>query len=133
MAQVSRTVHLPAPPDIVWKLIGSLQALPRWHPAIRTSDREEIDGVEHWRLTLVGGGEILEKSWGGDERSYGYEILASPLPVANYRATITVAARPSGGSSVTWASSFEPTAANAREVIAAIYEAGLSALTERFI
>ncbi len=133
MAQISKTVFLPAPPEAVWKIVGAFQGLPRWHPSIRMSDHEVIDGEEHRRLMLVGGGEILEKSWGVGDRSYAYEIIASQLPVADFRATITVSARPSGGSAVTWSSSFTPTAENASEVVGAIVDVGLEALTERFV
>jgi len=132
MAQVSRSLYLPATPEDVWKVIGSFQSLPDWHPWVAKSEREEIDGVEHRRLSLVGGGEILEKSWGDGEHSYGYEIIASPLPVANYRATINVAQTEGGGSTVTCSSSFESTAEDAHKVIAGIYEAGFNALREKF-
>lgn len=132
MTQVSRSLSLPASPADVWKVIGQFQGLPDWHPAVAQSEREEIDGVEHRRLSLVGGGEILEKSWGGDGQSYGYEIIASPLPVSRYRANISVTENEGGGSTVTWSSSFEATADGAADAIAGIYEAGFKSLKEKF-
>ena len=63
--------------------------------------------------------------------SVGYEIIESPLPVADYRATISVAE--SGGKAVVvWASTFEGTADGASDIIAGIYTAGLDALAAKF-
>ncbi|PJA60924.1 MAG: SRPBCC family protein, partial [Rhodobacterales bacterium CG_4_9_14_3_um_filter_71_31] len=90
-----------------------------------------IDGVEHRRLGLKGGGEIVERSLGGDAHSYGYAIVSGPLPVADYVSTLTVA--PAGsGSVVVWTSAFTPAAEGAEAVIAGVYEAGLAALAARF-
>jgi len=131
MAQVSRSVALRAAPEAVWSVIGGFQALPGWHPAVETSYREDIDGVEHRRLGLKGGGEIVERSLGGDAHSYGYAIVSGPLPVADYVSTLTVA--PAGsGSVVVWTSAFTPAAEGAEAVIAGVYEAGLAALAARF-
>ena len=131
MAQVTRSVTLNAAPGDVWALIGGFQTLPDWHPAVESSTREDIGGVEHRRLGLAGGGEILEKNLGGDTMSVGYEIIESPLPVADYKATISVA--DAGGSAVVvWASTFEGTADGASDVIAGIYDAGLGALAAKF-
>ncbi len=131
MAQVTRSVTLNAAPGDVWALIGGFQALPDWHPAVETSTRDDIGGVEHRRLGLAGGGEILEKNLGGDTMSVGYEIIDSPLPVAGYKATISVA--DAGGKAVVvWASTFEGTADGASDVIAGIYQAGLDALAAKF-
>jgi hypothetical protein len=131
MAQVTRSVTLNAAPGEVWALIGGFQAVPDWHPAVATSTREDIGGVDHRRLGLEGGGEILEKDLGGDAMSYGYEIIASPLPLADYQATISVA--DAGGKAVVvWSSTFEGTADGASDIVAGIYQAGLDALAAKF-
>ena len=131
MAQVTRSVTLNAAPGEVWALIRGFQGLPEWHPAVATSTREDIGGTEHRRLGLVGGGEILEKNLGGDTMSQGYEIIESPLPLANYQATISVA--DAGGKAVVvWASTFEGTADGASDIVAGIYHAGLDALAAKF-
>ena len=95
------------------------------------SAKEMVDGVEHRRLSLAGGGEILEKALGSDGMSYGYEIVESPLPVNNYRSIISVVGA-GGGSVVVWSSTFDALADNAAGVVAGIYEAGLGTLTSRF-
>lgn len=131
MAQVTRHVALGAGAEEVWAAIGGFQALADWHPWVASSTREDIGAAEHRRLALEGGGEILEKSLGGDAMSYGYAIVDSPLPVSHYRATIAVV--PSGtGSVVVWSSTFTAKGDDAEGAIAGIYEAGFGALAERF-
>lgn len=133
MAQVTRSVELNATPQAVWAVIGGFQDLPNWHPAVLGSVKEEEGGVEHRRLDLGGGAEILERAWGaGDQSSYGYEILdAGPLPVTNYRATISAAASKTG-CLVVWTSTFETTGDDGEAAIAGVYEAGLQSLRSRF-
>ena len=135
MAQVTRSVTLNAAPGDVWAATGGFQSLADWHPAVETSVRDDIGGVEHRRLGLAGGGEILEKNLGADATSYGYEIIESPLPVADYKATISVAdaGADSGGKAVVvWASTYQGTAEGADDIVAGIYTAGLDALAAKF-
>ena len=131
MAQVTRSVTLNAAPGDVWALIGGFQSLPDWHPAVETSTRDDIGGVEHRRLGLAGGGELLEKNLGSDTMSVGYEIIEGPLPLADYKATISVA-DVGGKAVVVWASTFEGTADGAADIVAGIYQAGLDALAAKF-
>ena len=133
MAQVTRSIELSASPEDVWAIVGGFQALPDWHPAVLGSVKELKNDTELRRLDLGGGAEILERSWGtGDGSSYGYEILeAGPLPVANYRATISVV-RSGGGCLVVWSSTFESTGDGAEAAISGVYDAGLQSLKDRF-
>ncbi len=131
MAQVTRSITLNAAPGDVWALISGFQSLPDWHPAIETSARDDIGGVEHRRLGLAGGGEIVEKNLGADAMSYGYEIVESPLPLADYKAIISVA--DAGGKAVVvWSSTFEGTADSAADIVIGIYQSGLDALEAKF-
>jgi len=65
-------------------------------------------------------------------RTYSYKILASPLPVVSYAATITVLPGSTGGSVVEWKSTFKAAPgtedATARTTIEGIYDAGLTNL-----
>ncbi len=131
MAQLTRSVTLNAAPGEVWALIGGFESLPDWHPAVETSVREDIGGVEHRRLGLAGGGELLEKNLGSDTMSVGYEIIEGQLPLADFKATISVAVA-GGKAVVVWASTFEGTADGASDVVAGIYQAGLDALAAKF-
>ena len=67
--------------DKVWKLTGGFNALPDWHPAMEKSELEE-EGQQR-RLSLVGGGTIIERLENVDEdsRTYSYTI-ADSTPVA---------------------------------------------------
>ncbi len=131
MTQVTRSIALNAAPGDVWALISGFQSLPDWHPAIETSARDDIGGVEHRRLGLAGGGEVVEKNLGADAMSYGYEIVESPLPLADYKAIISVA--DAGGKAVVvWSSTFEGTADGAADIVIGIYQSGLDALAAKF-
>ncbi len=133
MAQVTRSVLLAADPETVWAAIGGFQALADWHPAVASASKEMIQGTEHRRLALEGGGEILERFLGADSRSYAYAILEpGPLPVRDYRAILSAAEAGEGRSVITWASVFGTPSLEGREAIAQVYEAGLAALKTRF-
>lgn len=131
MAQVTRSILLNAPLRDVWALISPFQALPDWHPAVACSLRDDRGGVEHRKLGLKDGAEIVEKLLGSDGHSVGYSIVSSPLPVADYRAVLS-GFEWNGATFVTWVSTFEKTAENADEIIAGVYESGLAALKKRF-
>ena len=133
MVQVSRSIELSAAPADVWAVAGPFQGLADWLPPVAKSVREDVDGVEHRRLTLADGAVVVEKHWGvGDGMSYGYEITdPGPLPVADYKAVLTVA--PSGtGTVVVWCSTFTATGDGAEAAIAGVYESGFGTLKERF-
>ena len=136
MAKVSATTKLAVPAAMVWEVIGNFHALPAWHPAVESSEKEEKDGEVLRRLNLAGGGTIVEKLEHIDdkERLYTYSIISGPLPVANYEATLRV--RDDGsGCSVEWSSEFEPSGApegDATAVIRQVYEAGFENLKRTF-
>ena len=132
MTQVTRSIALNAAPGEVWALISGFQSLPDWHPAIETSTRDDIGGVEHRRLGLAGGGEVVEKNLGADAMSYGYEIIESPLPLADYKAIISVADAGGGKAVVVWSSTFEGTADGAADIVIGIHQSGLDALAAKF-
>jgi hypothetical protein len=134
MANVSMSLPLMASAEQVWKIIGGFNAIPDWHPAVEKSELEV--GGEIRKLTLVGGGEITERLDQHDDasRTYTYTITSSPLPVANYTATITVKEE-GGNCSVEWSSEFEPSGASenqAVETIQGVYQAGFDNLKKRF-
>ena len=90
------------------------------------------------RLTLHGGGSIVERLESKDDkkRTYTYSILEGPLPVAGYKATLKVEENKDGKScTVEWSSAFEPAGAaepDAVKVIRGIYEAGFDNLRKMF-
>jgi len=121
--------------DEVWKLIGGFNTLPDWHPEIEKSELEEEGSMR--RLSLVGGGTIMEKleKLDDNERLYSYSIIDSPLPVSNYVATIRVKEDGEGKTTVEWSSEFEAEGAaenEAKDIIAGIYQAGFDNLKKMF-
>lgn len=135
MTQVSMKNSFPVSPEKLWEAIGGFNALPDWHPAVQRSELEEGGSIR--RLSLLGGGEIVEKleKMDDDGHTYSYSILKSPLPVANYTAVLTVRDDGKGGSEVTWSSDFEPAGqpeADASRVIEDIYKAGFENLKKMF-
>jgi len=135
MAKINMKTDLNVAPDEVWKLIGGFNALPDWHPAVEKSELEEEGSMR--RLSLAGGGTIVEKLVSVDdkERVYSYLIIDSPLPVTNYEATIRVKDDGEGNTSVEWSSEFEAEGApenEAMDVIAGIYQAGFDNLKKMF-
>lgn len=135
MAKVSMNTRLNVSPDKVWELIGGFNALPDWHPAVEKSELQEEGSMR--KLSLAGGGTIIEKLEKVDEneRLYTYSIVDSPLPVANYTATIRVRDDGSGDTTVEWVGEFNPEGATeneAVEVIQGIYQAGLDNLKKMF-
>ena len=126
MANVTRSRAYAASADQIWGIIGTFGGLGEWHPAVVKQTNE--GDLRH--LEIPGGAVIVERSLGGDNHSYAYEIVSGPLPVSGYRSVLSVGAAGSG-SVVSWTSTFEPTADGADGAVAGIYEAGLSALAEK--
>jgi carbon monoxide dehydrogenase subunit G len=138
MTKVSMSTHIAAPINNVWDLIGGFNAVHDWHPAVEKSDIEGSGKGSVRTLHLLGGGKIEERLEQIDEEGYVYDysILSSPLPVANYRATLRVEPSEDGqGTTVHWSSEFEPAGASpqdATKVIQDIYQAGFDNLKKMF-
>lgn len=136
MAKVNMQTKLDVSPQQVWDLIGGFNTLPDWHPAV---DRSELDDGGHVRrLSLAGGGTIVEKleRANDSEHAYTYSIIDSPLPVSNYTSSIRVKSDGKGGGTIVeWSSSFEPSGAEKNEavkIIEGIYQAGFDNLKQIF-
>ena len=93
MIKVYRSAIIDATADRVWKIVRDFNGLPKWHPAIATSQIE--DGLPADRVGCVrrftrrsDGGLLRERllSLADDTRTLTYNILVSPMPVANYLA-----------------------------------------------
>jgi len=130
MATVTVTEDMPASADAVWKEASpDFCGIAGFHPAIASCELSSDKSVR--TLHLEGGGAVVEKQtdWNDAAHSYSYDITDSPLPVANYSATFSVADA-GGGSKVTWTATFDPVGdeAAAKEVITGIFSSGLQAL-----
>ncbi len=116
--------------DALWAKVGDFCGIGKWHPAVAKCELS-ADGKKR-TLTLKGGGTIVESLVKMDAagRSYTYSIVSSPLPVANYTSTISVAADGTG-SIVTWVGKYDAKGASdadAKKAIDGVYDAGLKAL-----
>lgn len=133
MSEVNLSTYLNVSPEKVWELIGQFNALADWHPAVEKSSLEEGGTVR--KLSLVGGGEIVEKLLPTEEdHTYEYSILSSPLPVMNYTGKIKVL-KDGDGAKVEWSSNFDPSGASepdAINAIAGVYQAGFDNLKKMF-
>jgi hypothetical protein len=137
MASVDMSMQLNASAQSVWSLIGGFDALPRWHPAVATSNEVKEAGRTLRHLGLQGGGTIVEALEQRDDgaRRYSYRIVSGPLPVRNYRSELAVEEQGPDRCRVRWTSQFEPDGApepDAVEAIKGVYRAGLDSLKDRF-
>lgn len=133
--EVRQSVEVAAAPEQVWRAIGDFCSIAEWHPAVARCAAGEQDGVALRTLTTVDGAVLVERRVQHSEEgmSYSYQIVESPLPVADYEATLAVMDS-AGGSRITWSGDFAAAGASddqALAVISGIYEAGLAALKER--
>lgn len=135
MSSVDLKTELPISPEKVWETIGGFNALSDWHPAIEKSELEGGGSIR--RLSLVGGGTIVEKleKLDDDGHSYRYSIVDGPVPVANYSSEIKVTKNAEGGCTVHWSSDFTPKGVDENEAVKAvqgIYQAGFDNLRKMF-
>src|SRR5260221_14737355 len=117
MIKVYRSAIISATADKVWKLVRDFNGLPKWHPAIATSEIE--GGLPADRVGCVrrftrrsDGGLLREQllSLADDTRSLTYNILISPMPVANYMAGIRFTPITMGGGTFAeWGGGFDVT------------------------
>ena len=129
--EVSSSATVAGKPDAVWQKIGDFCTIQNWHPAISKCEQSEEGGAIYRTLTTTDGATIKEKLVEQTATSYTYEIIESPLPVSNYRATISVSAE-GDGTKVDWKSTFDAKGksdAEAKDVISGIYKAGLDKIT----
>lgn len=137
MSTVSMSSKINVSAKQLWDMIGGFHAISDWHPAIEKCVIEEDGNATLRRLSLVGGGEIVERleQSDDDQRSYSYSIISSPLPVKNYRSTIRVLEGEDGKAVVEWSSNFDSGDASeteAAKIVEGIYSAGLDNLKKMF-
>jgi Polyketide cyclase / dehydrase and lipid transport len=125
--EVSNAATVPGKPKELWDRIGSFCSIKNWHPAIAKCEKSKEGGATYRTLTTKDGGIIKEKLLKKTDHSYTYEIVDSPLPVQNYRSTISVAAD-GDQTKIEWKGTFDAKGASdddAKKVIGGIYQAGL--------
>jgi polyketide cyclase/dehydrase/lipid transport protein len=144
MAKVYRSAVVAAPVDAVWAYVRDFNALPKWHPAIATSEIEA-----GWASDRVGcvrrftrrsdGGLLREQllALSDVERTFTYSILVSPMPVANYVATMRFTPITAGNATFAeWRAEFDvtqgPDADTVTDIGDNVFVAGFAALNSHF-
>ena len=144
MARAHASSVINAPIDEVWARIRDFNALPEWHPGVAKS---EIEGGEPSdrvgcvrKLTLQDGAVIRERLLEMSDlgHHYSYSILDSPLPVANYRATLRLRRISDGNRTFgEWSASFDADPpekqADAESLISnGVFQGGFDGLKKHF-
>ncbi len=143
MAKVYVSSVLPAPADQVWEVLRNFNGLPDWHPAIadsRIEDNRPADRVGSVRnFRTRDGGTIRERLLTLSDYDYtcSYAILASPMGVENYVATLKVTpVTDSARSFVEWSAEFDCDPAREAELVdfvgQGVFQAGFDSLKQRF-
>lgn len=128
----------------VWARVRDFNALPQWHPGIadsRIENSEPADRVGCIRhFHTRDGGMIRERLLGLSDYDYAcsYEILESPMGVANYVATLKLTPVTDGDRTFAeWSAEFDCDEARERELVRQIgdgvFLVGLNALRSHFV
>jgi uncharacterized protein YndB with AHSA1/START domain len=136
--EVKKQRQMPGDPEDVWEIFGDFCAIKDWHPVVTDCQEVKEGGVTYRNLTLKDGGKIKEKLTGTEDTSYSYEIVESPLPVKNYKATLSFEEDEDSPhrSEVEWEATFEANGVSdekAEKVIADILEAGVKSIKKQAI
>jgi len=132
---VSLTIHAPA--SQVWERISDYNGMANWHPAVEGSSMEG-EGVGAVRtLTITGMGKAIERLDRQDDaaRSLDYSASELPLPIRDYKGTMSVKADGETSCNVTWEGSFVADGApeaDLEEGLHGFYSAGLKGLSAEF-
>lgn len=135
---VTRAVEIAAPPAKVWAVMGDFGDLGYLAAAVEKTEivqgRNNQAGAQR-RISLKGGGVVLETLTARQPYRLSYRMDQSGLPVADYRSTLEVI--PAGpGSKLTWSGNFRSRPLGddadpdktAVAAIAGLYEGGLAAI-----
>jgi hypothetical protein len=128
-AEVTRSIEVTGDKAEVWARIGGWCAIADWHPAIATCEEAEEGGKQLRTLTTGDGAVIKETLLESGEASYSYRIDESPLPVANYTASLSLTSD-ADKVNITWSANFDPKGdeVEAKNVIGGIFDGGLAGI-----
>ncbi len=132
--RLRRMISLSQNSEDVWAAIGGFDKMADWHPLIASVEIVDADDATHRHLTTTDGEVFYEKLLEIGPQHITYEILDGPLPVTDYRATLSCVAEP-GGCHVFWSAYFIPNDQAEQisdDIVAKFYEIGLRALQDRF-
>ncbi len=104
---IERRAASQAPVERVWELLADARSWSSWSRLTASALAEEApgpdpNGIGALRRFSVGPGASLERVVAWDPpRHLAYELV-SGLPITGYRADVTLAPRPGGGTSIEW-------------------------------
>jgi hypothetical protein len=143
MAKIFTSSVINAPIDEVWAKIRDFNALPAWHPIIADSQIEngepsdKVGCIRNFNLT--DGGNIRERllALSDDEHLCTYSILASPMPLENYVATLRLLPITDGNRTYAqWTAEFncspDEEEALINQISNGVFQAGFDALKQTF-
>lgn len=132
--RVQRMVELTADRDTVWAAIGAFDSIAGWHPLIASAELTEIEGETFRHLTTTDDELFFERLIETGPHYMTYGMVEGPLPISDYRATLSCIAEDTG-CRVFWSAYFTPAEEDGRisdEIVGTFHEIGLRALRERF-
>ena len=142
MVRIYVSSVIDASADSVWARIRDFNALPLWHPAIADSRIENheppdrVGCIRHFHTR--DGGMIRERLLALSDYDYSctYEILESPMGVANYVATLKLTPVTDGNRSFAeWSAEFDCAEGRERELSdligQGVFQTGFDALKRR--
>ncbi len=143
MVRVYTSSVIDAAAESVWDVVRDFNALSRWHPLIvdsRIENSQASDKVGCIReIRLRDGGRIREQLLTLSDFDYQctYSILESPMPLANYIATLKLTPITDGNRAFAeWSAEFDCDEAQERELAEnigqSVFQAGFNALKQRF-
>ncbi len=110
--RVVESVIIKASPAKVWATIKDFDGLAKWHPGFSSDEivsggNGQVGSVR--KLTIKDGPSFTEKLLAFDDagHSYRYQIIESPLPIADYLSKITVRSEGGGMTKVIWSGTFK--------------------------
>ena len=134
---VSDSADFPVSTSKAWKAIRHFDAMQTWNPAIAGTEIVQGKGNSEGTVRVVtttNGAKSTEKllAYNDGMMSYKYKTLKSTLPVKDCVSVIEVTQGKTGGSTVTWYSTFKAKEGTdeeeARKAVAALHTAGLDRL-----
>jgi len=132
MLSVKVSERIEASAERVWELVRDFGGVERYAAGIEkcTVEGQGVGAVR--TLALPGGRSLVERLEAFDDpgRRLSYAIVAGPIPVASYLATIEVCDEGSG-CRIDWSSTFEPRGISddqARGMFEGVYKGGIAGI-----
>lgn len=126
--------EIAAPIADVWKVVGDFAELLRVQKLPTTVEGEGIGMI---RRVQMGPAVIVERLESHDDASYTtvYSIVEGPIPVTDYRATITLESVTDDTTKINWTTTFQPAGipeSDACKMLEGAYGSGIKAIQKHF-